>query len=186
MRIVAGRFRGRTLASPSDRKVRPTSDRVRESLFDILTSRLDDGFEGLAVLDLFAGSGALGIEALSRGAERCVFVDNGPEARGCLAANIETFGLGGITKVLRRDATILGDAGKFGPFDLVFADPPYAKGLGEKALAAAAEGGWIAPGAMVVLEEKRSADVDAPDGLNLTDTRTYGETALLFFEMAPA
>src|SRR3954465_7933479 len=134
MRIVAGKFRGKTLTSPSDASIRPTADRVRESMFNILSSRLGPVFDGVRVLDLFAGTGALGLEALSRGAAHVTFVDMGAEARGLIRDHIEAFGAGGITKLLRRDATALGAAGTLGPVDLVFLDPPYGMGLGELAL----------------------------------------------------
>src|SRR5690606_21848963 len=143
MRIVAGKFRGKHLTSPSDESIRPTADRVRESMFNILASRLGPVFSGIRVLDLFAGTGALGLEALSRGAAHVTFVDTGAEARGLIRDHIEAFGAGGITKLLRRDATALGTPGTFGQFDLVFLDPPYSHGLGEQALAGLAANGWL-------------------------------------------
>ena len=182
MRIIAGRFRGKKLTSPEDQSVRPTSDRVRESVFNILASRLGPDFSGHRVLDLFAGTGALGIEALSRGADYAVFVDNGVEARASIRQNMEHFDLGGQSKLLRRDATALGSVEKFGPFDLVFCDPPYGKGLGEKALASARDGGWLAPGATVVLEEKKGVEIVLPEEFALLDQRNYGQTGVLFFE----
>ena len=135
MRIIGGKFRGKTLSSPSDDSIRPTSDRARESIFNILGSRLGPVLAGKRVLDLFAGTGALGLEALSRGAEHVTFVDTGAEARGLIRDHIQAFGAAGITKLLRRDATALGTPGTFGQFDLIFLDPPYNQGLGEKALA---------------------------------------------------
>ncbi len=182
MRIIAGRFRGKRLFSPEDQSVRPTPDRVRESLFNILASRLGPNLSGLRVLDLFAGTGALGVEALSRGADYAVFVDNGVEARGAIRQNMEHFGLGGKGKLLRRDATMLGPVENFTPFDLVFCDPPYGKGLGEKALVAAHAGGWIASGATIVLEEKKGLDVALPEQFTPVDQRTYGQTSVHFFE----
>ncbi|MBU1176127.1 MAG: 16S rRNA (guanine(966)-N(2))-methyltransferase RsmD, partial [Alphaproteobacteria bacterium] len=152
MRIVAGRFRGRPLASPPDESIRPTADRVRESVFNMLASRLGPDLGGARVLDLFAGTGALGLEALSRGASFAMFVDSGIAARALIRDHIETFGLGGTTRLLKRDATSLGPIERFKPFDLVFLDPPYGKGLGEKALASARDGGWIVPGALIVFE----------------------------------
>jgi len=135
VRIVAGRFKGKALLSPTDDSIRPTSDRAREAMFNILASRIGVHLDGVKVLDLFAGTGALGLEALSRGAASCVFVDTGAEARGLVRDHIEAFGIAGIAKLLRRDATALGPAGTMGPVDLVFLDPPYGKGLGELALA---------------------------------------------------
>ncbi|HVW92430.1 MAG TPA: RsmD family RNA methyltransferase, partial [Devosia sp.] len=146
MRIVAGKFRGKTLLSPRDDSIRPTADRAREAIFNILSSRMGPVLDGRRVLDLFAGTGALGLEALSRGAANVVFVDNGAEARGLIRDHIEAFGAGGVTKLLRRDATELGPVGSMKPFDLVFLDPPYGKGLGERALVSAKAGGWLAPG----------------------------------------
>jgi 16S rRNA (guanine966-N2)-methyltransferase len=180
MRIVAGKFRGKQLTSPSDDTIRPTADRVRESMFNILASRLGPVFDGLRVLDLFAGTGALGLEALSRGAAHVTFVETDAEARGIIRDHIEAFGAGGITKLLRRDATALGAPGTFGQFDLVFLDPPYGQGLGEKALREIAINGWLAPGATVVLEESVEAEVTFPDGFALDDRREYGAAAVHF------
>lgn len=178
MRIVAGRFRGRALASPPDDTIRPTSDRVRESVFNILSSRLGPDLGGARALDLFAGTGALGFEALSRGASYAMFVDSGIAARALIRDHIETFGVGGRTKLLKRDATGLGAIERFKPFGLVFLDPPYGKGLGEKALVSARDGGWIAPGALIVFEEKKGVAVELPDGFTLDDERDYGDTSI--------
>ena len=180
MRIVAGKFRGKQLTSPSDDSIRPTADRVRESMFNILSSRLGPVFQGRRVLDLFAGTGALGFEALSRGAAHVTFVETGAEARGLIRDHIEAFGAGGITKLLRRDATDLGVPGTFGKFDLVFLDPPYGQGLGEKALAGIAAHGWLADGATVVFEESVEATVEIPRGFTLDDRREYGAAAVHF------
>lgn len=180
MRIVAGRFRGKTLIAPEDQSIRPTSDRAREALFNILASRMGPNLEGVRVLDLFAGTGALGLEAVSRGASAVTFVDMGVEARGIIRDHIEAFGIGGIAKLLRRDATALGPAGTIRPFDLVFLDPPYGKGLGERALVSARDGGWIAPGATIVLEESSEVAVAPPEGFTLEDRRVYGAAALHF------
>ncbi len=178
MRIVAGRFRGKTLQSPENADIRPTSDRVRESLFNILASRLGPDLSAARVLDLFAGTGALGLEALSRGASFACFVDNGVAARGLIRGHVEAFGLGGQTKLLKRDATSLGPIERFKPFDLVFCDPPYGKGLGEKALLSALEGGWLSDGALIVLEERKGVEVELPEGLQLMDNRDYGDTTI--------
>jgi len=180
MRIVAGKFRGKPLASPADGSIRPTSDRARESIFNILGSRLGPVLAGRRVLDLFAGTGALGLEALSRGAAHVTFVDTGAEARGLIRDHIEAFGAAGIAKLLRRDATALGAPGTFGRFDLVFLDPPYGRGLGEKALAGLAANGWLAPGATIVWEESADAEVSVPAGFTLDDTRRYGAAAVRF------
>lgn len=180
MRIIAGKFRGKTLLSPSDDSIRPTSDRARESVFNILASRLSPNFDGLKVLDLFAGTGALGLEALSRGAMSVVFVDTGAEARGLIRDHIEAFGAGGVAKLLRRDATALGPAGTMGPMDLVFLDPPYGKGLGEQALSSLRDGNWLAKDATLVLEESVDVPVDLPAGFILDDRRDYGAAAVHF------
>jgi 16S rRNA (guanine966-N2)-methyltransferase len=180
MRIVAGKFRGKALTSPSEGDIRPTSDRARESIFNILGSRLGPVLEGKRVLDLFAGTGALGLEALSRGAAHVTFVEPGAEARGLIRDHIEAFGVAGISKLLRRDATALGAPGTFGQFDLVFLDPPYRQGLGEKALAEVARHGWLSPGATVVWEEAAEADITVPEGFTLDDERRYGAAAVRF------
>ena len=138
MRIVGGEFRGRPLATPRSNAIRPTTDRTREAVFNVLAHRFADRLEGARVLDLFAGTGALGLEALSRGASYCVFIEELAEGRGLIRDNVEAFGLTGRTKIFRRDATGLGEAGTLAPFGLVFADPPYGKGLGERALAVGA------------------------------------------------
>lgn len=180
MRIVAGKFRGKALLSPSDDSIRPTSDRARESVFNILASRIGVHLDGLKVLDLFAGTGALGLEALSRGASGAVFVDNGAESRGIIRDHIEAFGIAGIAKLLRRDATALGPAGTMGPFDLVFLDPPYAKGLGEQALASLRDGRWLAKDAIIVLEESAEVELALPEGFTIDDRREYGAAAVHF------
>jgi 16S rRNA (guanine966-N2)-methyltransferase len=180
MRIVAGRLRGKKLAEigagDPAAHLRPTTDRVRESLFNVLTNgKHGDPITGKRVLDLFAGTGALGLEALSRGAAHVTFVDDGATARALLRENIALCAAQGVTKVFRRDATALGPL-KGPAFDLVFLDPPYGQGLGERALASALAGGWIAPGALIVWEE--GAAPLPPPGLTLTDQRSYGGTVL--------
>lgn len=180
MRIVGGRFRGRALQAPESRDVRPTADRLRETLFNILSHRDGaDRVEGARVLDLFAGTGALGLEALSRGARFALFVDDGVEARALLRANVEALGVAGTSRIFRRDATKLG-AVTLEPFDLAFLDPPYGRGLGDEALAGLIAGGWLAPGALVVLEEAAEAAVALPSGLTLVERRAVGDSQLLF------
>ena len=181
MRIVGGRLKGRALHAPASRVIRPTSERLRESIFDILIHRHEGAVEGARVVDLFAGSGALGVEALSRGAGFALFVDNGSEARALLRANVEALALGGVTRIWRADATALGKAPAGPPFTLAFLDPPYGKGLAGPALTALLAGGWLAPNAIVVVEEAAKADIDAPAGLTLADERTYGDTRIAFF-----
>lgn len=181
MRIVGGRLGGRPLAGPKPGigAIRPTSDRLRESLFNVLAHAYDDPVDGARVLDLFAGTGALGFEALSRGAAFALLVDDGTDARGLIRENQMTLGLAGHSRIFRRDATKLGAISGMAPFDLVFCDPPYRKGLGERALASARGGGWLVPGALVVLEEAADAEVATPDGFTLAERREYGETQVL-------
>jgi 16S rRNA (guanine966-N2)-methyltransferase len=180
MRIVGGRFRGRTLAAPKSQVIRPTADRLRESLFNILAHAYDDPVSGARVLDLFAGTGALGFEALSRGAEFVLFVDDGAEARALLRENVEALGVGGSTKVYRRDATKLGPVAPLEPFSVAFLDPPYGKGLAEQALAAARDGGWLMPAAIAVVEEAADAGFKAPEGYEDLERRTYDDTEFVF------
>jgi 16S rRNA (guanine966-N2)-methyltransferase len=180
MRVVGGRLRSRPLTKPKSNAVRPTSDRLREALFNILMHACDDPVTGARVLDLFAGTGALGIESISRGASYTLFVDEGVEARALLRTNVESLGLGGVTRIFRRDATTLGPAHPLEPFDLVFLDPPYGKGLAEKALTSAREGGWLKPEALVVVEESANAGFVAPEGFSELERRRYDDTEFVF------
>src|SRR4030081_788225 len=184
MRVVGGRLKGRNRAPPPTHDIRPTADRLRESVFNILIHAYDDPITDARVLDLFAGTGALGIEAISRGAAFALLVDNGAEARALLRNNVEALGLGGVTKVYRRDATNLGPAHPMEPFSLVFLDPPYGKGLAEKALASLRDGGWLAPGALLVVEEAKAAAVAAPDGFTELERRAYDDTEFVFLRKA--
>jgi 16S rRNA (guanine966-N2)-methyltransferase len=179
MRVVAGRLRSRPLASPKTDAVRPTADRLREALFNILTHSYGDPVAGARVLDLFAGTGALGIEAISRGAAYALFVDEGVEARALLRDNIETLGLGGVTRIFRRDATRLGPAHPLEPFSLVFVDPPYGKGLAEKALMSAQGGGWLNPGSLIVVEEAADAGFKTPEGFEELERRKYDDAEFI-------
>jgi 16S rRNA (guanine966-N2)-methyltransferase len=182
MRIVGGEFRGRPLATPRSQAIRPTTDRTREAVFNVLAHRHADRLEGARVLDLFAGTGALGLEALSRGAAYALFIEESAEGRGLIRENVEAFGLSGRTKIFRRDATALGEVGTLAPFSLVFADPPYGKGLGERALRSARGGGWLAPGALCIVEEAASASFDPGPGFELVDERGYGATVIRFLQ----
>jgi len=184
MRIVGGRLRGRTLTPPKSQAVRPTADRLRESLFNILVHGYGDPVADARVLDLFAGTGALGLEALSRGAAFVLFVDDGAEARALMRANVEVLGLGGISRIFRRDATKLGPVHPLEPFSLVFADPPYGRGLAEQALTSAREGGWLSPDALVVVEEAADAGFTAPEGLTELERRRYDDTEFVFLRAA--
>ena len=188
MRIVAGKFRGRAIAAPAHEGLRPTSDRVRESLFNILAHGIAD-FElaGARVIDLFAGTGALGLEAISRGAAYCLFVEDNADARALIRQNVEAFGLTGETRIYRRDATGLGPASNKDSYSLAFLDPPYGKGLGEKALTILADGNWLIANAICVLEERAGTEIKLPPAYTLLDTRTYGDTEVRFLRFnAPA
>src|SRR5215471_13892125 len=184
MRVVGGRLRGRNIASPTSREIRPTADRLRESLFNILAHAYGDPVSDARVLDLFAGTGALGIEAISRGAAFCLFIDNGAEARALLRQNVEALGLGGVTKVYRRDAAALGSVHPHEPFALAFLDPPYGKGLAEKALASLRDGTWLSKEALVVVEEAKAASFAAPEGFAELERREYDDTEFVFLRAA--
>lgn len=190
MRITGGTLGGRSLAAPPDNRVRPTSDKVRQAIFNILAHQdFGDGFalDGARVVDLFAGTGALGLEAISRGAAFALFVDDSGESRALIHRNVEALGLTGITKIWRRDATKLGPMapGAGGPFNLVFLDPPYRKNLIAPALTALRDGGWLAPGALVVAESAANEDaLDALAGFKTVDARIYGETRTTFLRNA--
>src|SRR5215213_11407217 len=174
MRIVGGRFRGRALKGPASDSIRPTSDRLRETIFNILAHGYDDPVSGARVLDLFAGTGAMGLEALSRGAAFALFVDESAGARGLIRENVEALGAGGQSRLFRRDATRMGPAAPNEPFSLVFCDPPYRKGLAERALASCADGGWLTTDALVIIEEASKSEVRLPESFALLETRDFG------------
>jgi 16S rRNA (guanine966-N2)-methyltransferase len=184
MRVVGGSLRGRPLAAPKSQSIRPTADRLRESLFNILVHAYDDPITGARVLDLFAGTGALGIEALSRGSAFTLFVDDGAEARALLRENVATLGLGGVSRIFRRDATKLGPAHPVEPFSLAFLDPPYGKGLAEQALASARAGGWLVPDALIVVEEAKKSAFAAPEGFAEIERRPYDDTEFVLLRLA--
>ncbi len=183
MRIVGGRLRGRALSAPLSQAIRPTADRLRESLFNILAHGYGDPVSGARVLDLFAGTGALGLEAMSLGASFALFIDDGVEARALMRANVEALGLGGITKIYRRDVTKLGPAHPIEPFALVFLDPPYGAGLAEKALISARAGRWLAPDALIVVEEETGA-FTLPSGFEEIERRDYDDSELIFLRLS--
>ncbi len=185
MRIVGGRLRGRPLAAPKSQAIRPTADRLRESLFNILTHAYGDPVAGARVLDLFAGSGALGLEAVSRGAAFALFIDDSAEARALLRQNVEALGLAAVTRIFRRDATKLGPAHPLEPFSLTFLDPPYGKGLAEPALASMREGGWLTRNAVVVVEESAEAAFKPPEGYEELERRRYDDTEFTVLRHAP-
>jgi len=180
MRIVSGQYGGKRLSAPKGMATRPTMDRMRESLFNILTNRME--FEGIRVIDLFAGTGALGLEALSRGAGFALFVEEANAARASIRTNIENLSVMGDTKIFRRDATKLGSIGTMKPFDLAFMDPPYGKGLGEKTARALVGGKWLNDSAMLVLEEASNAFPETLPNFKLLDQRKYSESTIGLFE----
>ncbi|HEY0353489.1 MAG TPA: 16S rRNA (guanine(966)-N(2))-methyltransferase RsmD [Enterovirga sp.] len=180
MRIVGGRLRGRPLAGPTTDAIRPTSDRLREAIFNVLAHAYDDPITAARVIDLFAGTGAMGLESMSRGASYVLFVDGGAAARGLIRQNVEALGLGGATRLFRRDATRMGPAAPNTPFSLVFCDPPYGRDLARPALTSCAEGGWLEPGALVVVEEDAAAELSWPAGFEEIERRTYGDTQVAF------
>ena len=189
MRIVAGQYKGNPIAAPVGRSTRPTSDRAREAVFNILEhAPWAPALQGARVLDLFAGSGALGLEALSRGAAFCLFVETDEAARGAIRDNVEALHLFGCTRIHRRDATDLGPRpSSAGPaFDLVFLDPPYARGMGEKALDGLGAHAWLNPGAVLVFERGEGEPEIQPDGYELIDERRYGAARVLFLRWAGA
>jgi 16S rRNA (guanine966-N2)-methyltransferase len=184
MRVVGGSLRGRALAAPGDASIRPTADRLRENLFNILAHAYGDPVNGARVLDLFAGTGALGIEALSRGAAFALFIDADAQARALIRENTAALGLGGTSRIFRRDAAKLGPVHPLEPFTLAFLDPPYLHGLAEKALASARDGGWLASGAFIVVEEATKAALATPAGFAELERRRYDESELIFLRAA--
>jgi 16S rRNA (guanine966-N2)-methyltransferase len=184
VRITGGKLGGRRLVAPDDARVRPTSDRTRQAIFNILEHRdFEIGFtlENIAVADLFAGTGALGIEALSHGGRFCLFVDDDADSRALIRENVESLSLTGVTKIWRRDATDLGPlgAGAGGPFSLVFLDPPYRQNLIPPALKSLKDGGWLTPRALLVAETSKGEMLETP-GFTILDTRDYGDTEIAF------
>jgi len=183
MRIVSGRFKGRTLKAPGDAALRPTSDKVRQAIFNILEhAGFAAGFslEGARAVDLFAGTGALGLEALSRGAKYCLFIEDAAESRAIIRENVEALGLTGASKIWRRDATNLGALDTLAPFDLAFLDPPYRKSLIARALTGLATGGWLNPNALVIAEAAEDETMPAVEGYEMLDDRVYGDTRIAF------
>jgi 16S rRNA (guanine966-N2)-methyltransferase len=185
MRITSGRLKGRPLHAPEGLAVRPTSDKVRQAIFNVLEHRdlgTEFALEGARVIDLFAGTGALGIEAISRGGRYALFVDNSPASRAALHRNVETMGLTGISKIWRRDAAGLGrNTGEL--FDLAFLDPPYRQNLVVPALKSLREGDWLKADAIAVAETSDDEDIPSTDGYVLIDQRDYGETRIVFLRL---
>jgi 16S rRNA (guanine966-N2)-methyltransferase len=188
VRVTGGTLRGRTLVEPPDNRVRPTSDKVRQAIFNILVhNAFGFDLDRAKVIDLFAGTGALAIEALSRGAAFALFVDDAAESRALIRRNVEALSLTGVTKIWRRDARDLGPmaAGAGGPFDLAFLDAPYRKDLTAPALKSLRDGGWLTADAVVVAEAAADETLSA-EGLRPLDSRSYGETAVHIFAASSA
>ena len=188
MRITAGKFKGRALTAPKDLSIRPTSDKVRQAVFNILAHR-DFGFafslQDARVVDLFAGTGALALEALSRGARYALFIDEAAQSRALIRENVEALGLTGVTKIWRRDAASLGPLDTLGPFDLAFLDPPYRKNLLAPALAGLRDGGWLKAPALVIAEMAQEENIPSTDGYELLDDRVHGETRVAILKLSP-
>jgi 16S rRNA (guanine966-N2)-methyltransferase len=180
MRIVGGRLKGRVLQGPESNAIRPTSDRLREALFNILAHSYGNPVEGAQTLDLFAGTGALGIEALSRGACFALFVDESAKACTIVRANVEALGLSGAARILRRDTRKLGQMAEQERFNLVFLDPPYGNGFFPPTLKALRDGGWLCKDALLVIEERADADVELQEGFIALERRRFGDTQLVF------
>jgi 16S rRNA (guanine966-N2)-methyltransferase len=180
MRIVGGRLKGRALKSPGSDAIRPTSDRLRETVFNILAHSYGNPVAGARVIDLFAGTGAMAIEALSRGARFALFVDQSANACAIIRANLAALDLGGAARVLRRDARKLGPAPEDASFSLAFLDPPYGKGLVPPTLKGLRDGGWLGRSALAVIEERAGAEVDLPEGFVLRETCRFGATQVAF------
>jgi 16S rRNA (guanine966-N2)-methyltransferase len=180
IRIVSGDLKGRRIATPDSEATRPTSDRARQAVFNILEhAAWSDGVGGLRIVDVFAGSGAMGLEALSRGAANVLFVENDRDAGEAIRHNLEAFRLEDRAKLARRDATAIGKAPDT-PFDVAFLDPPYKSGLGEQALASMAAGGWLQPQALIVFERSASEALTHLDGYEVLDVRRYGAASVSF------
>ena len=182
MRIIGGTHKGRAIKAPKGDATRPTGDRARESLFNVLAhAPWAPSLEDARVIDLFAGSGALGLEAMSRGAAFCLFVEIASGARGAIRDNIEDLGLFGQTRIHRRSATDLGDkpASTGEPFDIAFLDPPYNKDLVGPTLRGLVSGGWLAQPALAVVETAKDEIIDT-EGWTLEDSRDYGAARIWF------
>ncbi|MFW5678832.1 MAG: 16S rRNA (guanine(966)-N(2))-methyltransferase RsmD [Pseudomonadota bacterium] len=176
LRIQGGRFKGTVLAAPPDRSLRPTSARRRQAVFDILRAQLDD-FAGVRFAELFAGTGAIGFEALSEGAAHVTFVENDPAAADLIRRNARTLGVEGQITLLRNDATRLGPATT--PVEVAFLDPPYGRGLAERALARLVEGRWLAAEAIVLVELAKAEPFEPPDGLVIERDYRHGAGRLV-------
>jgi 16S rRNA (guanine966-N2)-methyltransferase len=179
MRIVGGRLKGRALKSPGSDAIRPTSDRLRETVFNILAHSYGNPVAGARVIDLFAGTGAMAIEALSRGADFAVLMDQSERACAIIRANFAALGLSGAARILRRDVRKLGAAPRQEKFNLALVDPPYGKGLVPPTLKVLRDGGWLGKDALIVIEERAGAEVALPDGFVIRETRRFGVTQVV-------
>lgn len=178
IRVISGDFKGRKLATPDGHAVRPTTDRMRERVFSILNHHRFPDLAGARVADFFAGTGALGLEALSRGAAHVTFIEQDPAALSCLISNIDMLGVDKQVSLLTRDATACGLCET--PFDFIFMDAPYDRGLTDKALAALAAGQWLAADGVVIAEVHKGEKIELPDGYDCVDTRTQGIQKTLY------
>lgn len=188
MRIVGGKYGGRSLSAPPGRDVRPTSDRAREGIFNILAHSMDwDGFEGQTVLDVYSGTGALGLEAMSRGAIHGVFIDNDPAVLKCLQTNAASLGEAANVTPLRLDATRLPPppGAARAPLGLAFLDPPYGSNLSDQTLLALCYKGWLAAGAITVVETGKDDPLTAARDFETLDARTYGAAQVTFLKYSP-
>lgn len=186
MRIVGGRLKGRTLFAPQGKGLRPTADRVRESVFNILAHGIDGlDLDGITVVDVFCGTGALGLEAMSRGAGHGVFIDFDPGALAFVRKNAGPLGLGRDVTMLKLDAERLAPPPRLAktPAALVFLDPPYDQGLAGPALLGLKDKGWLAVGAVCVAEVAAKEAFDAPKGFQVLDERTYGAARVVFLRL---
>ncbi|MBL6933433.1 MAG: 16S rRNA (guanine(966)-N(2))-methyltransferase RsmD [Rhodospirillales bacterium] len=185
MRIVGGKFRGRILNAPPGRHVRPTSDRAREGIFNVLAHSMDwDGFDGITIVDVFSGTGALGLEAMSRGAAHGVFIDNDAVSLKCVRENAAALGEARNITPLKLDATRLAPPPRTtnAPLGLAFMDAPYGSNLTDQALLGLCHKGWLAPGALVIVEIGKDMEVVLPREFQSIDERTYGAAKILFLQ----
>ena len=189
MRITGGSLRGRVLIGPGAAKLRPTSDKVRQAIFNLLEHHpalAGFSLHGARVLDLFAGTGALGLEAISRGASYCLFVDDSAQGRALVRRNVEALGLTGVTKLWRRNAAAPGRLDTLAPFGLAFLDPPYRLGLIEPALNAMEKGEWLLPDAIIAAESAEDETIAPPPAYALLDRRVYGDTTVTLLRACAA
>jgi 16S rRNA (guanine966-N2)-methyltransferase len=184
MRVIGGKLKGRVLKGPSSDAIRPTSDRLRETIFDIIMHSFADAIINAKVIDVFAGTGAIAIEALSRGASAATLVDDSAKACALIRQNLAALDLGGMGRLIRRDARKLGASPDGELYDFVFLDPPYGKGLIEPSLIALREGRWLKPGTLIVMEEATTQEIRLPSGFLAIKTRVFSDTKITFASFA--